>query len=324
MKISAVVVTYNKKELLQRCLDALLGQTQKLDKIIVVDNGSIDGTDKLCHERYLGNPVIEYIKMQENTGSGGGFYEGIRKAYEQGFDWIWAIDDDSIFRVDALEKIISSEPFKKGSFGVFASMVLDKDGNLPDRTGPSKVFEPFGLKIQASEEDYKKPYFEVQRIGFCAGFFMGREVLKKAGFPLREFFMGGGDTEYAKRLSDASGICLISASKTHHLDNVSIEERSVFGKKVRKTSLKRLWFAYYSTRNSVFLCRKYLNFYSCIRYIFIHVIMGWLFVIIFAEDQKLLRIKLLIKAVYDGVKGNLGKTIDPKKFTEEIIKKCEK
>lgn len=320
MKICSVIVTYNRKRLFKKCVDALLEQTYKLDKIIVVDNGSKDGTDRFFYGEYGNNPLIEYIRIQENTGSGGGFYEGIKKAYEQGFDWIWAIDDDSIFKIDALEKIISSGPFKKATYGVFTSMVLDKDGNLQYRAIPSKVWEPFRFNIPATKEDYKKPYFEVQRIGFSAGFFMKREIVKKAGFPLREFFMGSGDTEYAKRVSNVSGICLVPSSKTHHLDNVSIDEYSIFGIKLRKTSPERLWLAYYCIRNTIFLSRKYLNFCSYIRYVVINVIMRWLFVIIFCEKHKSLRIKILIKAVRDGLKGRLGKTIDPEEFTEKVIR----
>ncbi len=320
MRICAVTVTYNRKELLKRCLDALISQTHKLDKIIVIDNGSTDDTNKFFYERYRDNPVIEYIKLSENTGCGGGFYEGIKKAYEQGFDWIWAIDDDTIFEINSLQKIINSKPFKRERFDIFTSMVLDKDDNLEYRAIPSKVWEPFRLNIPASKEDYKKPYFEVQRIGFCSGFLMNREIIKKAGFPLREFFMGGDDTEYAKRLTNFSGICLITSSKTHHLDTVSIKECSIFGIKVRKTPLERLWIAYYSIRNSIFLCKNHFNFCSSMGYILIHIVVPWLFVIILCEGHKFLRIKLLIRAIHDGLKGKLGKTIDPEKFTEEIIK----
>lgn len=319
MKICAVVVAYNKKELLKKCLDALLGQTHKLDKIIIIDNASKDGTDKFVYEEYRNSPLIEYIRMQENTGTMGGLYEGIKRAYDEGFDWIWATDHDSIFEIDALEKIINSEPFKKEIFGVFASMVLDKDGNLQYRTSPAKIWEPF-INIPPTEEDYKKPYFEVQRIAFCAGFLMKREVIKKAGFPLRKLFIGGGDSEYSKRISKISGICIIPASKTRHLDNISIEEYSFFSIKIRKTSFERLWLAYYYIRNEVFLCKNRLNFCSYIRYIIIHIVIRWLFTIIFYEDHKFLRIKFLIKAVQDGLKGKLGKTIDPEKFTKEFIR----
>ena len=88
-KITAVVVTYNRKELLRRCVEHLRGQTRALDNIIVVNNGSTDGT-KVWLDEQTDLDVIH----QENVGGSGGFYRGIQYAYEKGYDWIWCMDDD--------------------------------------------------------------------------------------------------------------------------------------------------------------------------------------------------------------------------------------
>lgn len=89
MKVAAVVVTYNRKELLRECLQALLNQTRPLDEIIVVDNASTDGTDQMIPEEF---PQITHVRLPENIGGAGGFHEGMKLAYEKGHDWIWVMD----------------------------------------------------------------------------------------------------------------------------------------------------------------------------------------------------------------------------------------
>ena len=47
MKVAAIVVTYNRKQLLQECLNAILNQTAEVERIIVINNASTDGTEDL-------------------------------------------------------------------------------------------------------------------------------------------------------------------------------------------------------------------------------------------------------------------------------------
>src|ERR1035441_9411687 len=103
--IAAVVVTYNRKALLGECLDALLKQTHPLDAIYVIDNASTDGTKEFLNERgYLRESKIRYVPLPDNTGGAGGFYEGLRHAFEAGFDWFWLMDDDVEPYLDGLEQ----------------------------------------------------------------------------------------------------------------------------------------------------------------------------------------------------------------------------
>ncbi len=95
MKTAAVVVTYNRKDLLVKNLEAVFGQTVLPDAVYVIDNHSSDGTgEHLRSLGYLDNSRIRYVYKDENTGGAGGFEYGTRIAYEAGYDWIWLMDDD--------------------------------------------------------------------------------------------------------------------------------------------------------------------------------------------------------------------------------------
>lgn len=103
-RVCAVVVTYNRKELLRKCLAALKSQTRKPDHILVVDNASTDGTPEMLKEEF---PQVEVLRLPENQGSAGGFHEGMNRAYEEGWDWIWIMDDDALPEPTALERLLA-------------------------------------------------------------------------------------------------------------------------------------------------------------------------------------------------------------------------
>ena len=109
MTIAAVVVTYNRKELLTECLTAIAEQTRIPDTILIIDNASTDGTEEMfAKDGVFDNALFDYQKMESNLGGAGGFYEGIRRAFNNGADWIWIMDDDTIPSKTALEEICNA------------------------------------------------------------------------------------------------------------------------------------------------------------------------------------------------------------------------
>ena len=93
VKVTAVVVTYNRVNLLQRVVKALESQTIELYKIFVVNNGSTDGT-----KEWLDSQTNLTVIHQDNVGGSGGFYRGIKEASKEETDWIWCMDDDQSSR----------------------------------------------------------------------------------------------------------------------------------------------------------------------------------------------------------------------------------
>ncbi|HEY0804284.1 MAG TPA: glycosyltransferase, partial [Pseudonocardiaceae bacterium] len=102
--VAAVVVTYNRKDKLVTVLDHLLAQTRLPDWIIVVDNDSTDGTDKVL-ARYADHDRVLVHRLPENIGGAGGFAAGMARGYELGADFVWIMDDDCYPNPDALEEL---------------------------------------------------------------------------------------------------------------------------------------------------------------------------------------------------------------------------
>ena len=109
--IVAVIVTYNRKELLKESIDALLNQEKNKCDILVIDNNSNDGTYDFI-SKYEKTGKIVYMNTGSNLGGAGGFNFGLRKACELGYDYVWIMDDDCIVHKDSLEKLLQFTKLK--------------------------------------------------------------------------------------------------------------------------------------------------------------------------------------------------------------------
>ena len=102
-RIAAVVVTYNRKELLRECIEALLVQSMNQLDILLIDNASTDGTYEYVEDLVMENDTIYYMNTGSNLGGAGGFHYGLKEAYNRGYDYMWIMDDDTIATPDALK-----------------------------------------------------------------------------------------------------------------------------------------------------------------------------------------------------------------------------
>jgi glycosyltransferase involved in cell wall biosynthesis len=188
MKVCAVVVTFNRKALLRVCLRSLLAQTRPLDRIVIVDNASTDGTEFLLTEEF---PHLEVLRLPENTGGSGGFHAGMKWAVERGFDWVWVMDDDVRMRLDALETMLTYEP------------VADMIQPRKVINGEILIWEAIWdanacCAITYSREtsfDNGRDWTSVS-YGCFEGALIRGSLIQRAGLPDERYFVMGDDTVY--------------------------------------------------------------------------------------------------------------------------------
>jgi rhamnopyranosyl-N-acetylglucosaminyl-diphospho-decaprenol beta-1,3/1,4-galactofuranosyltransferase len=211
--VCAVVVTYNRKNLLLECLEAIRRQTRSVDGIYIIDNASDDGTPELLKEKgYIpelppfnisepyeiehkisnlvdGNPIkVFYVRMHENTGGAGGFYEGVKRGYERGYDWLWLMDDDGLPEEDCLMKQM---PNRKDI--VTGPLVIDS--RTKKFVFNYKRFDkfPYNTNIRLFQV-----YFPLT-VAFN-GFLISKEIISDVGFPEANLFYQWDDVEYSIRI----------------------------------------------------------------------------------------------------------------------------
>ena len=107
-KTVAVIVTYNRKALLLECLKHLAEQTARDFDIMVVDNASTDGTGQTLAPLAQAGKIL-YLNTGANLGGAGGFSFGVKQAVEQGYEYLWLMDDDTLPKPDAFEKFLQAD-----------------------------------------------------------------------------------------------------------------------------------------------------------------------------------------------------------------------
>lgn len=278
VKVIALVVTYNRKVLLEECLHALLEQSLPVDKLVVIDNDSTDGTDELFAVGELfDRPTIDYIKLPENTGGAGGFYEGIRHATEQyDYQWLWLMDDDTIVYKDTLQSfntaLGSFEADDREDVSFLASTVF----------GPEN--EPMNVPVldsRRSGNGYPDWYFnladglvKIESATFVSLLING-DAIRKIGYPCKDYFIWGDDTEYTQRLTKYYGPAfLVGSAKVLH-KRFNTKRLSILD----EVNENRIKLYYYMCRNSLINNSAYgsssdtikaviYNLYICLQLLF--------------------------------------------------------
>ena len=298
-RICAVVVTFNRKTLLEQCLTALLSQTRPLEEIIVIDNASTDGTEELITTKF---PNMTYIKLPENVGGSGGFHYGIKLAYEKGHDWIWVMDDDAIPMVDALQKLADSPLMIRNDVYGLASSVVEQDGSI--LLIHRRLFDFKKVKEKPVDANkYGDEYFQVDTASFV-GLLISRTGVKEVGLPLKDLFIYFDDTEYSLRLRQKGMIFTVPASKVVHPRMWAHPRKSM------RMRQPLTWRAYYSIRNGIYTYRKHgrpgLFFYIKVGG---GLVLGVVVTLLFGQC-KAQSVRIILCGTVDGLRGKLGRNSD--------------
>ncbi len=233
-RICAVVVTYNRRNLLRRCLNDLLCQSRRPDKVVIIDNASTDGTEEMIKKRFIENFSVFYLNLGANLGGGGGFHYGAQRAFEEGFDWVWMMDDDCAASKTCLENLLKGVDDRQD---VYSPIVLSSE---------DKRTVLWGIQATVGSGNC-----EVGTLPFN-GFLIHRRTIETIGFPEKNFFIYGDDTEYNQR-ARIHGCRIIM-----NTDSVMYHPRKNMpkGLKIYKMFQNRLW-AYYKLRNAIIIYQRY-------------------------------------------------------------------
>ena len=208
-KTAVVVVTYNRLKLLLEAIDALLKQTYDNYDILIINNASTDDTEETL-KPYVERGDIIYYNTGKNMGGAGGFNYGLRKAYEAGYEYFWLMDDDSIPDPDALTKMHEAHKALQGHYGYLASYVYWKDGSACKMNAP-RIADDWVEDGKLSKAGLVK----IQKSTFV-GFFTKRDIVKKVGLPIKEFFIWSDDTNYCWRINQYAPGYLVVDSRVEH------------------------------------------------------------------------------------------------------------
>ncbi|UOR02227.1 glycosyltransferase family 2 protein [Leucobacter allii] len=218
MRVTAVLVAYNRRELLRESLEALAAQSRPVDRLVVVDNASTDGSDAVAAELLEAwGAQARFVRLTENTGGAGGFAVGIAAAVvEDDVDWVWVMDDDTVPGPDALAGALAAhERYREtgqDDLAVMGSRVVWTDGeDHPMNTPKAKIRADADERRRAAEVGA----MEIRSISFVSAFLRAARV-REVGLPIADYFLWNDDFEFSARLlRGARGLYVPGSVVTH-------------------------------------------------------------------------------------------------------------
>ena len=234
--VCAIVVTYERRELLVRCLDALREQRRPPDRVLVVDNRSSDGTPDLVRERYA---EFDLLELPENVGGAGGFVAGIERAMDLGHDWMWLMDDDTVPEAEALEELLVADSAVDGTDSrplVLASRVVWTDG----RDHPMNKPWPKQVERDAVIRSATLGLMPLRSASFVS-LLVRREAVERHGLPHAHYFIWNDDVEFTARVLRTETGYWVPRSVSRHLTAAFYKPSSSSGERFYYEVRNKLW-----------------------------------------------------------------------------------
>lgn len=286
-KTVAVVVTYNRKDILKKCIDSLLGQKNATCDIVLINNASTDGTEEMILGEY-NIPEIKYFNTGANLGGAGGFEYGVGKAAELGYEYIWIMDDDTWPAPDALYHLFEADKKLDGKWGFLSSVAYWTDGNVCRMN-----IQKRNIFKHINDKEYKSDISPIKMCSFVSLLVKG-DIVREIGYPIGDYYIWTDDYEYTGRISRKYPCYMVSSStvthamKNHTRANFATDDES---------RIDRYKYIY---RNDVHCYRQY-------------GLAGWIYIItkdmytvcnvlLKSKGHRLKKIKVLIKGFFTGLK----------------------
>jgi rhamnopyranosyl-N-acetylglucosaminyl-diphospho-decaprenol beta-1,3/1,4-galactofuranosyltransferase len=248
-RIVAVVVTYNRAALLERCIHALFKQHFIPSGIVIIDNASTDDTHVVLKRLTSDAAVqIQVVQLNDNGGGAGGFCIGLGAALNLEADWVWMMDDDAEPHPNALQELmeVAVDPGV-----VYGSLAVCKD----ETSWLTTVIEPPLGEISIAGQIPDAAV--VQSIPFL-GFLIHRDLVARIGLPDAGFFIAADDVEYCIRAQRAGAKVVIAGkSRIEHPKSRPYKVR-ILGRNLTCLALPP-WKRYYDTRNRLLIARRHFG-----------------------------------------------------------------
>ena len=241
--IVTVILNTNRRKDTLECLASLEKSNYTNHKIILLDNHSTDGSQQAIRKSY---PDVQLIELKENLGYAGNNNVGIATALEQGADWVFVLNEDTIVDPSCLAnlaKVGDSDP----AIGIVGPMVYHHDEpNVIQSAGGMLGRKWESIHLGKNEPDlgqYKEPH-TVEWISGCA-ILVRRAVIEQIGMLDPKFFYYWEETEWCLRSSEVGWRI------------VHVPQAQIWHKGVQRDYHPSPTVTYYSTRNRLLMLAKH-------------------------------------------------------------------
>lgn len=285
MRVVATVVTYNRKDLLKQCIECLLHQKCEPFDILIVDNGSADGTKDML-QSYLSDSRISYYNTGSNLGGAGGFHAALKEAVKRGYEYAWMMDDDTMPSETALQEFLKAADSLPDHYGFLSGKALWVDGSV------CKMNEQKLLDKKTVDQNRVRRCRQATFVSL----FVPMGVVRQIGLPIKEFFIWGDDVEYTRRISAKYPSYYVPESVVVH------KTANNQGSNIAKDDSGRIERYRYAYRNEVYIAKhegisRMIYQVSKVGYHLVRVLLT-------SKKQKAKKIGIILSASIEGLRFN--------------------
>jgi len=196
MKIIAIIVTYNRPEKLEKSIRSIYAGRLVPHEVVVINNNSTDSTGEVLKRLQMEFQTLTALETRKNLGGAGGFFVGLKVAYDRGASHLWIMDDDTYCQTESLNQLVSTylEVMNSEKVGFLCSRVNWTNGEICEMNQPEASWD----WMRRFHETL--PIIKVNSCSFVSCFF-SREMLEEVGLPIKEFFIWFDDHEFTYRIS---------------------------------------------------------------------------------------------------------------------------
>jgi GT2 family glycosyltransferase len=247
-RVSVIVLNWNGREDTLECLESVLNIDYSAFEVVVVDNGSTDGSVEAIRRRY---PTIKVIETGTNLGYAEGNNVGIRAASSSGTSFLFLLNNDTIVDPQILRNLVEVAA-KIPDAGVLAARIYYKSDPYRIQYAGAEWLEGESnfIHIGRDETDAdikQEPVNDTAYASGCAMFFRS-ELVHKVGLLDSRFFLTFEETDWCYRARNAGYRCLVvSDAKVWHKGSASFggEESPLY--------------LYFYTRNRLLWAERHLG-----------------------------------------------------------------
>jgi GT2 family glycosyltransferase len=299
MNVGVVLLNWNGGEFTIPCIQSLLNGSRVPDKVVIVDNGSTDGSQDKIEVLF---PGVCLIKNTFNNGFAGGCNQGIEYLLAQRVDFIWVLNNDTLVDKDCL-RIILKTAVEHPSFAGFSGKIFyETPANEVWYAGAYRHPLHMGIKHIHNNDHEKQDteFLEVEFISGCCMFVHADIWLKYGGF-IEKYIAYSEDNEWCWRLSNNNEkfLYIPKAILWHRLSS-SVKKN--FGKKSGSVS-QRTW--YLLNRNHLWTVRRHSNCEFKIAALFFNMLIVVKKVIVFIFTMNFMTVKSYLNGSIQGLFSEL-------------------
>lgn len=207
-------------------------------------------------------PSIQILNLSKNIGSSGGFFEGIKWAYENDFEWFWLMDDDGIPENKTLEHLLGAKD-RLEDIKIFNSLVLDRNNkediafgynwklNFHTQKEQTQFFKRLTELKSATQENILNGFPQ-----FYNSSLIHKDVIREIGLPLKEMFIRGDEVEFAIRAQRKGYKTVTVVDSTFYHPNPTNIKLKFIGYSFYYEPMPE-WKNYYAIRNLIIIERLY-------------------------------------------------------------------